>query len=909
MASHKKKALVTQGFVTLVSMTLVGGAVSPLVVLADDERVSLTSHSLRTNGTISSNEKLEVKNDTILAITEKTPVKQPISYPELVEKTRSLNDITIKVQFVQEVSGIGSIISFSNSQAGNEHFHLYANGSSIGYELRGLKESADISASASGIRSTGLNTVALTTDSQSKTFKLFANGKLVSTRELTNETYRMIKDMATGVDSVTVGATPRIGNNYPFTGTLLDLEVVGQALGEEELLAYTSKTVGQGEDEFDFPHIFEATGSDFYRIPALYTLNDGTVMGAIDARFGGAADSPNNLDTAINFLDPKTEEWGKATLPLHFEDYTDEPGYAKPSASFIDPVIVQDEQDKIYMAVDAFPSGFGYPNAATGSGMKTVKGEKVLGLAKKGKDVRKWANFEYYVKDGIVYDNEDKETEYSVDEEFHLSKNGVLLYVDQKRPDGSLSGKKVPMSIFYADAEFKVYGTSYFFLVSSEDGGKTWSKPENLNYLKREQDRFWGTGPGRGHLVKVGKYAGRIIMPTYDSQDGERVSTIYSDDHGKTWKRGNRTTMSKINSPGKSSESQLIELPDGTLRLYARGSTGFIGYGDSFDGGETFESLKEDKGLAYCGNVMISVINYEGLIDGKKALIASAPEGGGRNNGIIRIGLINEPSKDGEEYTVDWKYKYAVNKGGFVYSCLTQLPNGKIALLWENDPNTKPAIYTEYTIDELKKGKSDISEFKVLNEKEIEAGSEIEVSLILKKKMVPELSDFESSHLELRALNSESNRSKLEFSSFDEVSNRLIFKGQTPQSFTDYTGSISLSENAKLFTYNGLFVPNEMDSLTVAITGKEVVETIDVEAVKLNVGALTTLKKGKDLSLKVDISPKNATNQKIDWEVEKEEIIKVSEEGLVTGLKAGTTKLTARSHNGKEASVVIRVTR
>lgn len=846
---------------------------------------------------------------TLLEITEKTSITKPISYPALVAPTSTLTDITIKAQFVQKVSGIGSLISFSNQSAGNEHFHLYANGSSIGYELRGLKGSGDLTASSPTIRSNGLNTVAFKADSSDQTFKLFANGKLVNTKKLTVETYRMLKDLSNGVNAVTIGGTPRSGNVYPFNGTLLKLEAQGSPVSDQELLDYTNDTPAEENEELVFPHIFEATGANFFRIPALYTLNDGTVMAAIDARFGGAADSPNNLDTAINFLDPKTNTWGEATMPLHFDDYTDDPGYVSNSASFIDPVIIQDDQDKIYMAVDAFPAGFGYPNAVAGSGMKTVDGEKVLGLTKKGNDVKKWANFDHYVKDGVVYTAENTKTDYTVDAEFNLSKAGEALYVDQKKPNGTLSGKKVKMNVFYADADFKVYGTSYFVMVTSEDGGKTWSKPMNMNYLKREEDRFWGTGPGRGHRVKVGEYANRIIMPTYDSQDGERVSTIYSDDHGKTWKRGQRTTMASTNSPGKASESQLIELPDGTLRLFARGNTGLIGYGDSFDGGESFEPMRQDSGLAYSGNVMISAINYEGLIDGKKALILSAPEGSGRNNGIIRIGLINEPTESHGEYTIDWKYKYAVNKGGFVYSSLTQLPNGKIALLWENDPNTKPAIYTEYTLEELKNGKSSVTSFTVENPTELVSGGLIKGKLQLKSQIVPELSDLTNSQLTISYPESTHEAAALQYESFDKATNTLIFTGQLPVTTKNLKYEISLAKNNQIFTYGGPFTGIASDLISGEVTVEAEPSDIPVSELGLDVGVLTTLKKGKTLPLGVTVSPENATDQQITWVIEKPEIVEVSADGVLKGLKAGMSRVTAVSHNGKEASVVIRVTK
>lgn len=448
----------------------------------------------------------------------------------------------------------------------------------------------------------------------------------------------------------------------------------------------------------------QSTGALYHRIPVLYTLQDGTVFASIDARFGSAADSPNNIDIAYRTL--KDGNISPAILPYHFVDYTDEKGKTSNSASFIDSNIVQDLDGTIHLTVDVFSAGYGYPNARAGSGYKTIDGNKYLALTTKS-DTTNFNNFNYYVKDGKILEENGNETGYTIDEHFNLYENGKALMIKQKRPDGSYSGKEVPMNVFYKDSKFRVFATSYMWTISSKDGGKTWSSPKCLNHLKREEERFMGTGPGRGLTITTGEYKGRILIPIYDSQDGERSSVIYSDDGGETWKRGNRTTLSTTDNPRKSSESQLVQLPDGTVRIYARSASGYIGYADSFDGGVTFEPLKEDKNLPYGHNgsgCMISVINYSEKIDGKDAIILSSPEGPNRNNGIIRIGLL-EPYTDSNgktRYNVEWKYKHYVNKGEFQYSCLTELPNGDIAIMYETAPSASKSIYNTYKLEELK---------------------------------------------------------------------------------------------------------------------------------------------------------------------------------------------------------------
>ena len=163
-----------------------------------------------------------------------------------------------------------------------------------------------------------------------------------------------------------------------------------------------------------------STGSKYHRIPAMYTLSDGTVFSTIDARFGSEADSPNNIDIALMTL--KDNNWSLASFPYYFGDYSDESGRASNSASFIDTNIVQGLDNKIHLTVDVFPSGYGYPNAKAVTGYKTINGEKYLALTR-DKDTTNFRNFNYYIKDNIIFDDNGNDTGYSVDGYFNLYRN------------------------------------------------------------------------------------------------------------------------------------------------------------------------------------------------------------------------------------------------------------------------------------------------------------------------------------------------------------------------------------------------------------------------------------------------------------------------------------------------------
>lgn len=516
-------------------------------------------------------------------------------------------------------------------------------------------------------------------------------------------------------------------------GQTYTVEITGTAAGGT-FSTMCSVYVLKGERPF---YRGDASGSNNFRIPALLTLENGDIMAAIDARFGGNADSANNLDTAVNVKPYGSNHWGLATLPNNFLDFPNtNSGRQLDSTSFIDPAIIQAtmgaNEGRVYMLVDAFPYNGGIQGGVCqeGTGYVTVEGTAYLALTT-GDRTAGLNTFAYYLKPNpsgsatetyqvlAVADN--RATGYTTDDHFNLYQDGTALTLLQGSTDAV-----IPMNVFFKGATYQVFPTSYLWLIYSDDNGHTWSAPQIIGNDQRVlgDGKFLGVGPGRGLEINAGPHAGRILFPLYDhgGSMGERARIIYSDD-GLTWTLGGQTTMADTNSPGKSSEAQVVELPDGTLRMYARSSTNFIGYTDSFDGGATWEPMVQDLNLPYGGGgngCQISVINYSTLIDGKPALVLSSPytPGGGTPNrvdGAIRIGLIEE--HDGVvgmgKYTVNWKYHYNVNgthgpegiQTSFAYSCLTELKNGDIAVLYEEDLGA-PIIgetipYKTYTLDRL----------------------------------------------------------------------------------------------------------------------------------------------------------------------------------------------------------------
>ncbi len=63
-----------------------------------------------------------------------------------------------------------------------------------------------------------------------------------------------------------------------------------------------------------------------------------------------------------------------------------------------------------------------------------------------------------------------------------------------------------------------------------------------------------------------------------------------------------------------------------------------------------------------------------------------------------------------------------------------------------------------------------------------------------------------------------------------------------------------------------------------------------------------SVNKGKYLTLKATIAPKNATNKEVTWKTSDKKITKIDKNGKVKGLKKGTVTITATSKDGKKTA-------
>lgn len=413
------------------------------------------------------------------------------------------------------------------------------------------------------------------------------------------------------------------------------------------------------------------TGCNSFRIPAMVTLSDGTIVAAADARWNTTYDG-GGLDTIV----ARSSDNG-ATWNYTFANYLGDNGNeynGSGSTAFIDPALAVTANNTIYMLCDLYPYGV----ALNGSGNTAPVATK--GFNDDGKLLLSadGSNYSYYLDGDTIYSSgENAVSGYTVDAYFNIYDTTTGAYVS---------------NLFFADSPYKVVRTGYLYLTTSTDKGATWSAPILLN-LKTNSEMVCLVGPGRGLVTSNGT----IIFPVYSyngSQESQRMGFIYSAD-GVNWTR----VDSSINW---SSESAVVELTDGTLRFFYRNGTTNLCYVD-YDWTNGWTNNTTLSSIDTNSNCQISAITYSKTYNGNQVILVSCPTGPSGNGS----------DQSGASYRLNGKiFAFSVDGNGnmtsldsisvasqnstnsFMYSCLTELSksannadSGDIAILFEDLEN------------------------------------------------------------------------------------------------------------------------------------------------------------------------------------------------------------------------------
>ena len=201
----------------------------------------------------------------------------------------------------------------------------------------------------------------------------------------------------------------------------------------------------------------------------------------------------------------------------------------------------------------------------------------------------------------------------------------------------------------------------------SDTSGQNWSESLDLTAVGRDMsDKAWRASvPGPGGAIQTRK--GRLIVPMWKTPPANFA--IFSDDHGRTWQRGQFV-------PGKQrgDENQLVELVDGRLLMDIRQNAGPHRWlAESIDGGQTWAEPRP--GLAVTP-VMCAIERYtlKASGDAGDCIIWSGPKGPERRRLAIRW--------SGDE-SKSFANQRLVSEGPAAYSDLTILKDKTVGILWE----------------------------------------------------------------------------------------------------------------------------------------------------------------------------------------------------------------------------------
>jgi sialidase-1 len=210
----------------------------------------------------------------------------------------------------------------------------------------------------------------------------------------------------------------------------------------------------------------------------------------------------------------------------------------------------------------------------------------------------------------------------------------------------------------------------------SHDNGLNWSEPVDITGSVRDVDNWGGAFFGPGGAIQDS--GGRLIFPVAkitartDSQ-GKRTPgawtafALYSDDHGKTWQRGQLAARN-------TSESQLVELADGSLLMDSRQlrePTRWLLV--SRDRGVTWSPAKTGQPVPPIASG-IERYSLKSAGGDRDRILWTGPKGPGRQRLVLRTSY-----DEGKTYTNE----RVISNDRAAYSDLTILKDKSVGVIWE----------------------------------------------------------------------------------------------------------------------------------------------------------------------------------------------------------------------------------
>ena len=659
-----------------------------------------------------------------------------------LEKLKKLQDATVHMEFKPDASAprFYNLFSVSSDTKENEYFTMsvFDNTALIeGRDANGAQFYDKYTDAPLKVRPGQWNSVTFTvekptTEVPTGRVRLYVNGVLSRT---SLKSGKFIKDMP-DVNHVQIGATKR-GSKTVWGSNLQvrNLTVYDRALTQDEVRT-RSQLFERGDLRQELPEgaeiskktdVFTAgkngqsnpDGINSYRIPALLKTDKGTLIAGADERRLHHYDW-GDIGMVVKRSEDKGQTWGDRITLTNLRDNpkAKDPNIGSPVN--IDMVLVQDTETKrIFSVYDMFPEGKGIfgMSAEKEEAYKEIDGKTYQILYREGE------NGAYTIREnGVVYTPDGQATDYRV----------VVNPVKPAYSDkGDLyQGEQLLGNIYFTSnktSPFRIAKDSYLWMSYSDDDGKTWSAPQDITpMVKADWMKFLGVGPGVGITLQNGPHKGRIVVPVYTTNrtnhlNGSQSSRIiYSDDHGKTWHMGggvndNRTlhdgtvvdSSNMNNYYAQNTESSVVQLNNGQLKLFMRGLTGDLQVATSNDGGITWDNYVARYDVP---DVYVQMAATHTVQDGKEYILLANANGPGRKNGYIRVARVEE---DGE---LTWLHHHLIQEGEYAYNSLQQIGPKEFGLLYEHHEaggNPYTLSFKKFNWDYLTKERLASKEVKV----------------------------------------------------------------------------------------------------------------------------------------------------------------------------------------------------
>jgi len=212
--------------------------------------------------------------------------------------------------------------------------------------------------------------------------------------------------------------------------------------------------------------------------------------------------------------------------------------------------------------------------------------------------------------------------------------------------------------------------TGQLVMAWSDDDGRTWSRPRNITTeVKDPAWRLVLVGPGAGITTRDGT----LVVPAQfkDANNVPHSTLIWSKDRGETWHIGTGVKA-------KTTESQLVELADGSIMINCRDDRGGARtVAVTSDLGGTWQLHPTDRSALPESVCQASLLAVDVPGVGRRLLFSNPATTAGRHTMTLKVSADEGLTWPEERHTVYDR------RNGLGYSCLAPVDEAHVGVLYE----------------------------------------------------------------------------------------------------------------------------------------------------------------------------------------------------------------------------------